>query len=84
MIFFFDLRMIYVSSTDFCTPLPNLNFIEFCPVVAELFLVKGRTDRQTELTKLMFSVSFAFRTRVKAGKKMRAREKGNNRNDKSL
>jgi len=32
----------------------------------------------------MFSVSFAFRTRVKAGEKMRALEKGNNRNDKSV
>ena len=31
----------------------------------------------------MFAVSFAFRMRVKVGKKMRLHEKGNNRNDKS-
>jgi len=52
IIFSFDLKIIYISFTDFFnTPLPPppiLNFTEFCPVVAELFLVRGRTDGQTD------------------------------------
>jgi hypothetical protein len=80
--------MIYVPFTDFCnTPPPHFKFhliLSSGGRVVSCERTDGRTDRQTGLKKLMPSVSFAFRKRVKAGKKMRAHEKGNNRNDKSV
>jgi hypothetical protein len=63
---------------------PNIKFQEILSSGGGVFYVNGRTDRQTDLKKLMFTVAVVFRMSLKTGKKMRAQEKENKRNDKSV
>ena len=52
-------------STDFRNILKYQNFVKILPVEAELFHADGRTDRRTDMTKLIV----AFRNFANAPKK---------------